>query len=375
MEKKIKFLGMKFININLKSIIYSGAIRSRLKRRNLANNKGALTVEACIALPFFLGFLLLIAFFIKVACINITLNHAVNETVKQIATSSYPLSFLNEMEEDLIGNENVLSVPTFSEEKNKLAGYVGESLASKDVISSIMTGSFGVGDLSNILSSVAGSMEGDIKSGLRQYLINACGGKYLEVKTKAKYIAAKFLIDKFCDESFVDKRNIDFILVEVPQSDWEYTARESDKELYAFYKDIGYLPNKDNVVVSIEYKIKIPIPFFGEKELALRCTAVEKAWLYGSNGIYTVSDKVQEKDKDKEGEEGDKDNGDTGDGNNDYKDEIVYITKTGMKYHYAGCQYLAKSKIPIKLREAERRGYKPCEICVLGKPKFGGHNQ
>lgn len=41
----------------------------------------------------------------------------------------------------------------------------------------------------------------------------------------------------------------------------------------------------------------------------------------------------------------------------------VYITKTGSKYHRAGCRYLSKSCIPISLEEAVRRGYTPCSVC------------
>lgn len=40
----------------------------------------------------------------------------------------------------------------------------------------------------------------------------------------------------------------------------------------------------------------------------------------------------------------------------------VYVTKTGAKYHRAGCQYLRKSSIAIPLNEA-KRGYSPCSKC------------
>jgi beta-lactamase superfamily II metal-dependent hydrolase len=44
-------------------------------------------------------------------------------------------------------------------------------------------------------------------------------------------------------------------------------------------------------------------------------------------------------------------------------DTIVYITKTGEKYHRDGCRSLAKSKIEITLGHAKQRGYTPCSIC------------
>ncbi len=43
--------------------------------------------------------------------------------------------------------------------------------------------------------------------------------------------------------------------------------------------------------------------------------------------------------------------------------DIVYITKTGTKYHRAGCRYLSKSRIPISRKDAIARGYKPCSVC------------
>jgi len=46
-----------------------------------------------------------------------------------------------------------------------------------------------------------------------------------------------------------------------------------------------------------------------------------------------------------------------------YKNITVYITRTGRKYHRAGCRYLRKSKIPISLKDAIKRGYTPCSVC------------
>ena len=44
-------------------------------------------------------------------------------------------------------------------------------------------------------------------------------------------------------------------------------------------------------------------------------------------------------------------------------DVTVYITKTGKKYHTAGCRFLKSSKIPISLPEAKAKGYTPCGVC------------
>ena len=46
--------------------------------------------------------------------------------------------------------------------------------------------------------------------------------------------------------------------------------------------------------------------------------------------------------------------------------QTVYITKTGAKYHSAGCGYLKKSSIPIDLKDAIDRGYTACSRCDPG---------
>jgi len=46
----------------------------------------------------------------------------------------------------------------------------------------------------------------------------------------------------------------------------------------------------------------------------------------------------------------------------DKGDETVYVTKSGKKYHRAGCIYIRKSKTPRKLKNARKR-YSPCSVC------------
>lgn len=43
---------------------------------------------------------------------------------------------------------------------------------------------------------------------------------------------------------------------------------------------------------------------------------------------------------------------------------IVHITRTGKKYHRAGCRSLSRSDIPVTLEEAKQRGYDPCKVCT-----------
>ena len=44
------------------------------------------------------------------------------------------------------------------------------------------------------------------------------------------------------------------------------------------------------------------------------------------------------------------------------REVVVYVTRTGEKYHRSSCQYLRKSKIPMALSDA-KRSYSPCSVC------------
>ncbi len=43
--------------------------------------------------------------------------------------------------------------------------------------------------------------------------------------------------------------------------------------------------------------------------------------------------------------------------------QVVYVTKSGSKYHTAACSHLSKSKIAKTLSEAKASGYEPCKTC------------
>jgi cytochrome c553 len=44
-------------------------------------------------------------------------------------------------------------------------------------------------------------------------------------------------------------------------------------------------------------------------------------------------------------------------------DPIVYITKSGKKYHAEGCSSLSNSKVAVRLSEAKAKELEPCSRC------------
>ena len=43
--------------------------------------------------------------------------------------------------------------------------------------------------------------------------------------------------------------------------------------------------------------------------------------------------------------------------------QVVYVTKSGTKYHLGSCSHLSKSKIEKSLGDAKAAGYEPCKTC------------
>jgi hypothetical protein len=42
---------------------------------------------------------------------------------------------------------------------------------------------------------------------------------------------------------------------------------------------------------------------------------------------------------------------------------LVYVTRSGKKYHLKDCRYVRKSRLTLTLKEAKEKGYEPCKVC------------
>ncbi|MCX7710831.1 MAG: hypothetical protein N2484_13410 [Clostridia bacterium] len=304
------------------------------------NCKGALTVEACIALPVFLGFFLLLLFLIKISCMNILLDHAVNETAKQIATSAYPISFVNEYEDKIIeeyGAEKVRSL------KDGIQGIAFDTAKEikQNVLGEVLSGKAGKDTVNTLLKSAGSSL----KKGIGGTLAGLLKDSYWQLKDQGKYSIVQNSMGKFLEESLIDSKELRLRLVEFPQGDQEFEACKNSNDYNATGLRPGKDFGKDDVVIQLEYRYEFTFPVFGKKQILFRHTAIEKGWLHGSNGVYTEK---------KEGLELE-DLGKT--------EETVYVTRTGEKYHKKGCRYLSRSKIPINLEDAVDQGYVACKVC------------
>lgn len=298
----------------------------------LRNDKGSLTVEAAVILPLFLCVFFLFLFMIKTACIQITLDAAVRGTTAEIAAGAYPLAFLNEMEDEFAGEQTVAPATHITGPTGSGTGDEIDPDAPVGFITGLISGGITESDLADALDSMAG---------IREYLFANYGGIYYELKDRGKYNTVRLILDKYIVGSYVEPAQLTVSLAEFPQSSSEYkTKKQGD-----YYRQTGLIPgqnfDQDDVVIRVDYKLVIPLPLFQDAAITLTHTAVEKAWLTGGNGVYTDrTDRSVFK-----GEQ-----------------ELVYITRTGEKYHRSDCRYLRKSRIPADLSMVRGR-YDPCKVC------------
>ncbi len=289
-------------------------------------------------LPVFLSLFFILLFLVKFICTGIVLEHAVDEAAKEIAASSYPISFINEFEDDRLEEYGNAEIPAFAEEPGQHAGQSG-GIAPPDILQAVISADFNGEEVTQVLEGV---LENYLK-GIAGGVIDCVTPAYWEMKAYCKYYIADTLIRGQLDSTLIDPEGLKLRLVELPQGKAEFKARSAR----GIYERCGLTPvvdfDDEDVVIQLEYDYKVQLPFV--KTLAIKTvhTAVERAWIKGSHGIVAV---------DAEGlalePEG----------------SIVYITRTGIRYHVGSCRYLRKSKLPVSMEEAEAEGYTPCKVCT-----------
>lgn len=300
-------------------------------------SKGSITVEACVILPIFLSVFLIFLFLVKFICTGMVLDYSVNETAKVIAATAYPISFINEFEDEKIEEYGNASIPTLEEELEKLANQVG-GFNSANVLKAVISEDFKGGEIAEALMSI---LE-DYSKGIIGGIIDGITPVYWDMKASGKYFIADTLIKEHLDSPLLDREKARLRLVEFPQGKAEFDARSKSR----IYESFGLTPGSDfdgdDVVIQLEYDYRVKIPFIKALDIKMIHTAVERAWTKGSFGVMTADEEGFDL-----GPEG----------------SIVFITRTGSRYHLGSCRYLRKSKLPIDIEDAKAEGYTPCKVC------------
>ncbi len=304
---------------------------------NKLRSKGSITVEACVVLPAFLSVFFLLLFLVKFTCTGMVLDFAVNEAAKEIAATAYPISFINELEDEKIGEYENVRIPAPGEEIEKLVKQV-EGGSFGNALNVIISEDFKGTDISDALKGI---LE-DYSKGILGGIIDKIAPAYWDMKSAGKYMIADALIKEHLDDPLINQANARLRLVEFPQGKEEFEARSGSEA----YKSFGITPGKDfgsdDVVLQLEYDYRVNLPFVEPFNVKMVHTAVERAWINGSFGILTVKDEGLDLEP---------------------QGNVVFITRTGIRYHRGSCWHLRKSRIPIDISGAEEQGYTPCKVC------------
>ncbi len=264
------------------------------------------------------------------------LDYAVNETAKEIAAAAYPISFINELEDEKIGEFGNVKIPNPEEELEVLGEQTGSGPGS--IFDILISGDHKETEIADALGRVLEDYSKDIAGGLVEKITPA----YWNAKAAGKYIIADALVREHLDNPIIKLENARLRLVEFPQGKAEYETKSRSEA----YRGFGLSPDKDfysdDVVVQLEYDYRVKLPFLAAFNVKMVHTAVERAWINGGFGILTAEEEGL---------------------NLKPEGSIVFITRTGIRYHKGSCWHLRKSRMPIEIAQAEGKGYTPCKVC------------
>lgn len=205
-------------------------------------------MEAAIAMPFFLAFVLALICVVKLTVTDMALSHAVSETVKQMAASAYPV--------ELLANE-AQRVYQESGVGGKVNEWLGHIQAARD---KVMQGEQWVQDYRAFIPDILVSLV-EWEQKLREQMELAAAGEVeLFVRQHIDPVvrsAFKEAVYHYADEQVLRKERLTVTEVELPQF-WGSEQRE-----------IG---------IVAEYSFRLPIPFIN-KTVTLRKKAYERIWV------------------------------------------------------------------------------------------------
>lgn len=205
-------------------------------RRFYKGNRGSFTIEATVAVPVFLLLLVFLINFISVAAVYVAMDHAVSETAKIIASSSFPLHDLKLTVNNLPINSSLST---------------GKQVSNEPVSVASLIPGIGTQIINDVLQKASGEAVG---------IVLDSAGKEIVTKLIKEFYPLKKLDDG------------DFRLVEV-----RLLTKKKKEE--PGLRQIDLKP--EDITIVVVYKVKMPVPFVHLREFTLSNIAVERAWTDG----------------------------------------------------------------------------------------------
>lgn len=336
---------------------------------------GSLTVEASIVLPLFICVILTIGFFIKIVHTHEIIQYAINETANDMASSSYlyystglyelETTFYEELNNRKVKvqeqKDKIKEIPqafeentqTFGDDIKKLSNSI-ENGNGQEIVNSVSgiieTTNKSKDEVSQIYELIVLIKEDGLKENLKNLLAEGEIEVYHYLKTQIGNVIAKEQIKKHLSsygEENLEERMKKLHIVTDRTKDNNGLSR-----LYGLdFSRSNYLYGNDEIDIVVTYKIDLPLPFDFIGEIPMIQRASARAWLGGTSPSINIQNHNVSKSNSENEEE------------NNNKELIVFITRTGECYHKGYCYHLRKSKIPIGISKAEEKNYRPCSYC------------
>ncbi|MCT4596424.1 MAG: pilus assembly protein [Vallitalea sp.] len=328
--------------------------------------KGSLTVEASIVLPIFIMAILSITYFIKIIYIQENIQNAINETANEMSTYAYILDKANILDtqqqiyEDSISqvNENNSNIQNiinnletlYNTIENANSIYISNQIAQSSSYEKMKS--------SNNLPDFIDNYIKNIKHIKDEIMNNATTAyKSLNEIMGSINIVIKNFKNTIIKESFANGIDITNNYLGTKMAEIimdKHITKEQYKNWYIVngkdgmdFRQSRFMLDNEDIDLIVKYKIAIPIPFPGLKEISMIQRVKVRGWTGNRD-----SQKVN--------------NTDNENNNNDKdphidKDTIVYLVKNRSVYHLdETC--VKKNKKEITYKDI-KYDLDPCDLC------------
>ncbi len=359
---RMVIISMKRIYKNI--ILYSADSLKRFKIKIKGKTRGSLSIEAAIVLPIFLFALFAASFLIKIIYIEEKIEAAMTEVARQMSTGAYAITYLGVLDEiegflcdvidiDYQSKDNALK------EWDLIAGLV-EFQINNDTDNKREEG-LGIKDKKKQTNANTAFSEKIIQLSDEK---NQQKG-LISQKTIQSANALLEIID-FIKQTTEDSEGLifqvgkdkamqlvkDYAGASIARAMMNNSIKEEEFEQWGIVngkKGINYSKSefivKDDIKLVAIYEIEIPLmnkvlkPFFVKQEVKVRA--------YTGDGNFKAR-------LNRSGEKEEEEN-------------IVYITRTGIKYHNSkSCRYIDVKILPVKYQEVKNKKA-ICEVCAREK--------
>lgn len=242
--------------------------------------KGALTVEAALILPLVLCAFFSVIFVIKTVCTYGLIQHAIDETASEIASSSYiyHISGIRDLHD---------TVRDGIDDRSEVIGdQIGSVLEAYETFSEIGSGVRDKGlkgagediktvqDAKQSFSEIFGHAEdimSDPMNELKSIAFYIAGGVFDDIKTELFIPITKLYMKKYLASEYYDDVDGRLRALGIANGfdglDFSSSSFLSDRD--------------ENIDIVVRYRIKLPIPFLFHNEMEFVQRAKVKAWMGG----------------------------------------------------------------------------------------------